>query len=145
MTDSSSLRIASVCSAEGGVITSSEGATGEPAVFGKPARWMDYSGPVPKGGTEGIAYFDHPTNPGHPVSWHVREDGWMGAAVCLNGPVTTTRNLPLVLRYLLHAHRGAADAERVSKVAKEFAAMGRYEVEKAKVKHTQYAIRRAKS
>src|SRR5438445_4118501 len=33
----------------GGVITNSQGATGEPAIFGKPARWMDYSGPVPKG------------------------------------------------------------------------------------------------
>ncbi len=31
----------------GGKLTSSEGQTGEPAIFGKQARWMDYSGPVP--------------------------------------------------------------------------------------------------
>jgi Methane oxygenase PmoA len=128
-----------------GVITNSEGATGEPAIFGKPARWMDYSGPVPKGSTEGITYFDHPTNPGHPVHWHVREDGWMGASVCLNGPVTTTHKQPLTLRYLLHAHRGSADAGRANQIAREFAATERYQVEKAKVKHTQYTISRVRS
>src|SRR5262245_60666215 len=47
----------------GGVITNSEGAQGEPAIFAKPAQWMDYSGPVAKGGTEGITYFDHAENP----------------------------------------------------------------------------------
>jgi hypothetical protein len=127
----------------GGRITSSEGATGELAVFAKPARWVDYSGPVPKGDAEGITYFDHPSNPGHPAHWHVREDGWMGAAVCLENPVMTTRKEPLVLRYLLHAHRGAADPARAEKVAKEFAASPRYEVVPAKVKHEQYRIRRA--
>jgi hypothetical protein len=104
---------------------------------------MDYSGPVPKGGSEGITYFDHPSNPGHPVSWHVREDGWMGAAPCLNGPVPTTRKQPLTLRYLLHAHRGPADRERSDKVAKEFAARPAYEVARVKIKHQQYAIQRA--
>jgi hypothetical protein len=127
----------------GGFITNSAGATGEPAIFAKPAVWMDYSGPVPKGGNEGITYVDHPANPGHPVSWHVREDGWMGAAVCLNGPVTTTRKQPLTLRYLLHAHRGPVDRERADKVAKEFAARPCYEVARVKIKHQQYAIQRA--
>ncbi|HLJ92721.1 MAG TPA: PmoA family protein [Gemmataceae bacterium] len=126
----------------GGVITNSEGATGEPAIFGKPARWMDYSGPVPKGGIEGITYVDHPSNPGHPVHWHVREDGWMGASVCMQEPLLITRKQPLVLRYLLHAHRGLYRPERAEKLAKEFAATARYEVVRAKVKHQQYAIRR---
>jgi hypothetical protein len=126
----------------GGEITSSEGAKGEPAIFGKPARWMDYSGPVPRGGSEGLTYFDHPSNPGHPVAWHVREDGWMGASVCLNGPVTTTRRQPLVLRYLLHAHKGPIDAGRAEQVFKQFAASPGYEVVKANVKHQQFAIRR---
>src|SRR5262249_25034268 len=84
----------------GGTITNSAGAPGEPAVFGKPALWVDYSGEVPPKGfhVEGITYFDHPSNPGHPTRWHVREDGWMGASVCMQGPVTTTRKQPLVLR-----------------------------------------------
>ncbi len=126
----------------GGQITASTGAQGEPAIFGKPAKWMDYSGPVPKVGSEGISYFDHPDNVGHPVHWHVREDGWMGAAVCLQGPVTTTRKAPLRLRYLLHAHKGTVQAEQAHQVAKEFAGLVRYEVVKAQVKHEQYRLRR---
>ncbi len=128
----------------GGKLTSSEGATGEPAIFGKAAKWMDYSGPVPKGDVEGITYFDHPSNPGHPVKWHVREDGWMGASVCLDGPVTTTRKQPLTLRYLLHAHKGKIDADRAAKVFKEFADSPRYRVVKATVKHTQFVIERVR-
>jgi hypothetical protein len=127
----------------GGIITNSDGAVGEPAVFGKPARWVDYSGPVPKGGSEGITYFDHPTNPGFPTPWHVREDGWMGASVCLNGPLVVRRKEPLVLRYLLHAHRGPVSPERAGQVAQEFAARPPYQVVRAQVKHQQYVIRRA--
>ena len=129
----------------GGRLLDSDGAEGEPAIFGKAARWVDYSGPVPAGGTEGITYVDHPDNPGSPVHWHVREDGWMGASVCLNGPVQTTRKQPLVLRYLLHAHRGAVAPERTDRVAREFAALPRYEVVRAQAKHQQYAIERAGS
>jgi hypothetical protein len=127
----------------GGRLVNSEGAEGEPAIFGKAARWVDYSGPVPGGGTEGITYIDHPDNPGSPVRWHVREDGWMGASVCMNAPVQTTRKQPLVLRYLLHAHRGAVAPERADQVAREFAARARYDVVRAKVKNQQYAIERA--
>lgn len=129
----------------GGVLTNSDGATGESAIFGKRARWMDYAGPVTKGATEGITYFDHPSNPGHPANWHVREDGWMGASLCLNGPVTTTRKQPLIVRYLLHAHRGAVAPERAAVVFAEFARTARYEVVRAQAKHQQYSIRRART
>jgi hypothetical protein len=47
------------------------------------------------------------------------------------------------MRYLLHAHKGAVDADRAAKVFKEFAALPRYEVVRAKVKHQQYVIQRA--
>ena len=126
----------------GGKLTNSEGATGEPAVFGKRARWVDYSGPVPGGGTEGVTYFDHPSNPDHPAHWHVREDGWMGASVCMNGPVTTTRAEPLVLRYLLHAHAGGAHNDRAGVIFTRFTDSAEYRVERSKEKHQQYTIRK---
>lgn len=126
-----------------GKLTNSEGATGEPAIFGKTAKWMDYSGPVPKGDVEGITFFDHPSNPGHPVKWHVREDGWMGASVCMDGPITTTRKQPLMLRYLLHAHKGKIDPDRAANVYKEFGASPRYRAVKPMVKHTQFVIERS--
>src|SRR5205823_1710087 len=51
----------------GGTITGSAGDRGEPAIFGKRARWVDYGGPVPNGEVEGSTYSDHPFNPGHPA------------------------------------------------------------------------------
>ncbi len=129
----------------GGTLTNSEGATGEPAIFGKPAKWVDYSGPTPKGGTEGITFFDHLSNPTHPTKWHVREDGWMGASACFDEPRTTTKKSPLVLRYLLHAHAGSASADRAGITLKEFAARPRFEVVKATAKHLTWDVRRVES
>jgi hypothetical protein len=137
----------------GGRITSSEGRNSEKEIFGKPARWMDYSGPVmvPRRRTDseesviteaGITYFDHPTNSGHPAHWHVREDGWMGASVCRNGPLVIERAKPLVLRYLLYAHAGALDAKEVIRTAEEFARLPPYLVERPTSGHTQYVVRR---
>ncbi len=137
----------------GGQITDSEGRQGEPAIFGRAAAWMDYSGPVPgdrlrgtraAGGnpTEGITYFDHPANPGHPARWHVREDGWMGAGVCLDAARTLRKEEPLVLRYLLHAHAGPLDAKRSSALAADFGHRPALRVGPAKIKHVGFAIAR---
>ncbi|NLT70961.1 MAG: hypothetical protein GXX91_09735 [Verrucomicrobiaceae bacterium] len=130
----------------GGQLTNSEGLVGEKAIFGQTARWMDYSGPVafPAEGdgdgpgrataTEGITYFDHPENPRHPTAWHVRSDGWMGAAFCLGEGYTITDDAPLTLRYLLHAHAGDYDAERAAAVAGDFARRRGFEIDKAGVR-----------
>lgn len=138
------VRVAKALSAffGGGSLTSSEGAAGEPAVFGRPARWVDYSGTQPGGHREGVTYFDHPSNPGHPARWHVREDGWMGAAVCLAGPRTTTRAAPLALRYLLHAHRGPLDPGRAEEAFRAFAARPGFELVRSPARHTAYGVRR---
>jgi hypothetical protein len=125
-----------------GLLSDSEGREHEAKIFGQAARWMDYSGPVSASKIEGITYFDHPSNPNHPAKWHVREDGWMGASACLDGPRTTTRAKPLTLRYLLHAHRGPVSAERANALFKEFAAAKEYLLKKPGVKHTAFAIER---
>lgn len=62
------------CAACTGVMTNSEGATGEKAIWGKRATWVDYSGTV-DGENIGIAMFDHPSNPKHPSYWHARAYG----------------------------------------------------------------------
>lgn len=139
------VRVAKSLSAHfgGGALSDSEGRTGEPAIFGQRARWMDYSGPVTNDATEGITYFDHPSNPTHPTHWHVREDGWMGASACLSGPLTTTKESPLVLRYLLHAHHGSANPAVASAVFERFAALPAFQVTKATVKHEAWSVRRS--
>ena len=130
-----------------GKITNDKGAVGEKAIFGKPARWVDYSGPVRSArsadGREGITYFDHPGNPGHPLNWHVREDGWMGASVCGRATVTTTQKKPLVVRHLLHVHGGAVDRKRAEKAFAAFAKRPGFVVRKSRARHQQFEVRRA--
>ena len=130
----------------GGRLTNSARKTGEPAIFGQPAHWMDYSGPVHgadgKETVEGITYFDHPNNPGQPTRWHVREDGWMGASPCMDQPQVTTHKKPLVVRYLLHAHRGEVDPTRADKLLAEFAKRPGYSVARSKAKHQQHELHR---
>lgn len=143
------VRVAKSLSAHfgGGQLSDSEGRVGEPAIFGNRARWMDYSGPVAiavqgEAVTEGITYFDHPSNPGHPTHWHVREDGWMGASACFAEPLTITKAAPLVLRYLLHAHAGKTDPARVNSVFDHFAQRSTFAVTKATAKHETWTVRR---
>jgi hypothetical protein len=131
----------------GGRLMNSEGAVGEPGIFGKPARWVDYSGStvtwekaVQRTQVEGITYFDHPSNPRFPTPWHVRADGWMGAAVCLNAPIVTTQQDPLTLRYLLYAHREGMDGDRASAVAKEFLNRPKYVVARSSKPHLMYEV-----
>src|SRR5437867_1163147 len=46
--------------------------------WGKHAAWCDYYGPV-NDKIVGIAIFDHPQNPRHPTTWHVRDYGLFAA------------------------------------------------------------------
>ncbi|MBI1314856.1 hypothetical protein GC176_26470 [bacterium] len=129
-----------------GRLTSSEGLVGEkdekgqPNIFGKDARWMDYSGPIKASITEGITYFDHPANPRYPSKWHVREDGWMGASFCMDAPFVISRRQPLRLRYLLHAHAGPIDAGRADAIAAQFANWPQYDVIRSSKPHQQFEL-----
>jgi len=124
----------------GGVITNSHGKMHEANIFGKPSAYMDYSGPIPGGNTEGITYYDHASNPGYPNRWHVREDGWMGCALCMDGSLTTTKEKPLTLRFLIHAHAGGLDANRAEKIAAAFNRQAHYELVKRPRKHTAWGV-----
>ena len=134
----------------GGTLSNSEGQQGEEAIFGKPARWVDYSGPVAVGRgagrktvAEGITYFDHPTNPRYPTPWHVREDGWMGASFCMHEGFTIAADAPLTLRYLLHAHRGGYDHAKAQAVHEAFAERPGFQIAKATRPHRQYEVERS--
>jgi hypothetical protein len=124
------LRVAASISAHygGGRLTGSEGDTGEKANFARPARWMDYSGPVVGETWEGITWFDHPSNPNHPTSWHVRDDGWMSAAFCLREAYDLARAVPLRLRYGFHIHSRPVEAKVADEKQKLFATSPAWEV-----------------
>ncbi|WP_165075983.1 DUF6807 domain-containing protein [Paludisphaera rhizosphaerae] len=108
----------------GGRLRNSEGnedEQGPNGCFRKPARWVDYSGPIVEGVAEGITLLDHPANPSHPSPFHVRRDGWMGAALTFGGARTIEPGKPLLLRYALYVHRGVPTPQTIDAVWTEFA------------------------
>lgn len=134
-----------------GRLSNPEGTEGEPQLHETSARWMDYSGPVAVHGRngrqvveEGVTYFDHPDNRSYPTSWHVRDDGWMGAAPGMKRSIQITAKSPLVLRYLLHAHSGPVDRARAKALANEFAERSRFQIRKPlpSERHRQFELDR---
>jgi hypothetical protein len=106
---------------EGGRMTNSEGASGEDAVWGKRAAWLDYSGPV-QGQVLGIAMMDHPGNPNHPCRWHARSYGLVGTNPFSTGafekgaaetPYHQKKGQTLQFRYRVLIHGGDTKEGRV--------------------------------
>jgi hypothetical protein len=108
----------------GGTIRNSDGGVNEAGVFWKPARWVDYAGPIAAGQSEGVALFDHPRNPNHPSVFHVRDDGWMGAALTYEAPRTIEPGQPLKLRYGLWVHAGIPRPAAIDEQFALFAKIG---------------------
>ena len=128
----------------GGVLIGSEGTQSERNLFEKSARWISYSGETSRHFTriEGITYFDHPSNPGQPTGWHVRDDGWLCASPCMKDAITTTKEAPLTLRYLLHVHSGAVRQDRADSIHSEFAVRKPLSVIKGTLPHTRWQVMR---
>ncbi|MGD0577517.1 MAG: PmoA family protein [Bryobacteraceae bacterium] len=72
------IRLARELSAPNDHMISSNGARGEPAIWGRPADWVAYSGAI-AGKAVGIAVFDAPTSFRHPTTWHARAYGLFSA------------------------------------------------------------------
>lgn len=66
----------------------------------------------------------------------------MGASHCLTDAWVLRKAEPLVLRYLLYAHSGGADAARAEPVFQDFARLPAYQVSKSKRRHEFWAIER---
>jgi len=149
------VRVAESISAHfgGGKLTNSEGQQGEPAIFGKRAKWVDYSGPVAIGSAndrkvvmQGITYMDHPQNPSYPSYWHVRNDGWMCASFCFENAYQLTQEKGLRLRYLLFVHDGVYNESLASEVHQAFIDRPGITIRKAtkQESHQQYEVERTR-
>jgi hypothetical protein len=104
----------------GGRILNSEGQLNEKEAFRRPARWVDYSGPVSSNTSGGITLMDHPANPTFPTPFHVRDDGWMGPSVTLLQPLSITPGKPMIFRYRLWVHGGTPDRTKIEEHWAEF-------------------------
>jgi hypothetical protein len=75
----------------------------------------------------------------------VREDGWMGASFCMHEAYAASRERPLTLRYLLHAHAGGYNAEQAQAVHAAFAARPGFKLTPSARPHQQYEVEREAS
>ncbi len=115
-----------VLSKKGGKIVNSEGLADD-AAWGKPARWVDYHGPVDDA-VEGIAILNHPKSFRYPTTWHVRTYGLFAANPFglrdfnKGGPEGThklAQGESMTLRYRVIIHGGD---EKAAKIAEAFEA-----------------------
>ena len=116
-----------VDSMKGGKIVNSEGAT-DKSVWGRPAAWVDYHGPI-EGQSLGVAILDHPSNPSHPVRWHVRTYGLFAAnpftrkgfdPSLSRATVTVPKGESITFKYRVIVHRGDEQEGRIAERYAEF-------------------------
>ena len=121
---------------EKGRIENSEGQVydsgqGEETTWGKPAAWVDYSGPLSNGEEWGHTVVDHRDNPLHPTHWHVRGYGLFTANAFglhdfkgdadVDGSLTVSASDTVVFRYrlIIHPGRGVGNP-RIGELIDEF-------------------------
>ncbi len=63
--------------AAGGTLVDAAGRIGESGTFGQTSPWLAAYGPRARGRPEGLAVFQHPSNPGAPAPWFTRDYGFL--------------------------------------------------------------------
>ncbi|HWF18519.1 MAG TPA: PmoA family protein [Verrucomicrobiae bacterium] len=112
-----------------GHIINSEGVR-DGQTWGKRADWCDYHGPV-DGKIVGVAIFDHPSNPRHPTTWHVRDYGLFAAnpfglhdfekKPAHSGDMTIPAGKSVTFRYRFYLHEGDEKEAHVAEMYQEYA------------------------
>lgn len=105
----------------GGRMLNSEGGVNEKEIFWKPAKWVDYSGPIAPNDRSGVTLFDHPSNLNHPTVFHVRDDGWMGTSLTFADARVIEPGTPLKLRCGFWIHGGQRERDAIESQFQAFA------------------------
>lgn len=95
----------------------------------QPAAWVDVHMPIDQAwrgddapASAGIAVFDHPDNPGHPVQWRVDGQFGINPAPSIAGAIDLAAGSALHLRYRLLAHEGPLPPARIADLWGRYAA-----------------------
>lgn len=114
----------------GAVLTNSEGLQGTENIWGREARWVDYSAVV-AGHPAGVTILDHPSNLRHPSRWHAR-----GYSLCSANPFGVSdftgdptadgshivpNGESLTLRYRVIIHEGGSTSDEIESWFQQFA------------------------
>jgi hypothetical protein len=109
----------------GGRMESSTGNASEKAILGKSADWCDCTGKRVghEDVTEGVAVFDHPSNPWHPCPWFARDYGHLSPSpfAFLDKPWEAVTSSIIRLRYAVVLHVGTPKEAELDRVYKEWA------------------------
>ncbi|MGH7490260.1 MAG: DUF6807 family protein, partial [bacterium] len=108
----------------------SHGGEGEPAIWGKTADWVGYSGTV-DGKPVGIVAFDSPESFRHPTTWHARAYGLLAANPfglreftrdnSKDGSYTIPQGQSLKFRYRVVIYDGEMPASRIGELYRRYA------------------------
>lgn len=104
----------------GGVLSDSEGRTGEEAITGTTSDWVDVSGPASHGRQAGITVIPHASTAGIP--WVVYDWGTISVNPFLEEEFDLPRGTVLDLGIRILAHDGDAQEARVSELFESFKA-----------------------
>jgi methane monooxygenase PmoA-like len=125
------IRLVKALEEPNGHMLNSEGKSGEKAIWGKRADWVDYSGKV-AGKELGVAIFDNPSNLRHPTTWHARGYGLFAVNPFglhdflkdpkQDGSYTVPVGGELTLRYRVFIHKGDAGEAKVAEAYQTYAA-----------------------
>jgi hypothetical protein len=125
------IRVAPELNAPRGHMVNSEGAEGEPKIWGKRANWVDYDGVI-DGHTLGIAIFDSPKSFRHPTYWHARGYGLFAANPfgikeftrdpAQDGSYTIPAGQSLKFRYRVLIHEGDYQEAKVAEKYQQYVA-----------------------
>lgn len=86
------------------------------------AKWIDVAGAFANDRNSGIAILTHPTTPGFPQPWILRNRSSMQNAVYPGAtPVTLPTEQSMVLRYRLVIHRKAVQVEQIDRWHQDYA------------------------
>ena len=105
------------------------GDKGEPAIWGKPAAWVAYSGSV-SGKSVTVVAFDSPKSFRHPTTWHARAYGLLAANPFglreftknenKDGSWTVPEGKSLVFRYRVLIYDGELSPTQISELYRQY-------------------------